>query len=136
MERAASLRRWLRERLHLWQRTGEPLDPEALDACLRELGLPEDEMETARSGGEEDIRRMLARFGIDPEEVPPRFLAALRDAERVCAHCLAVRRCHRFLAAAEPRDSARLFCPNAALFDEIARALGEEGRPAASDPDM
>lgn len=136
MDRGGTFRDWLRERLGRWYRTGEPLDPEALGACLRELGLPEDEVETARRGSEEDIRRMLARFGVDPDEVPPRFLAALRDAERVCAHCLAVRRCHRFLAAAEPRDSARLFCPNAALFDEIARVLGEGGRPAASDSDM
>lgn len=129
MGRTEALRGWLRERLRRWREAGEPLDPEAFGACLRELGVPEDEIATAREGGADDIRRMMARFGIEPQEVPEAFLAALRDAERVCAHCLAVRRCHRFLAAAEPRDAARLFCPNAALFDEIARALRED-RPS------
>ena len=127
MDRAARLRTWLYERLARWREAGEPLDPEAFDACLRELGVPEGEIATARSGSTADIRRMMARFGIDPDEVPEAFLGALRDAERACAHCLAVRRCHRFLEAAEPRDAARLFCPNAALFDEIARRLGDSG---------
>lgn len=118
-----ALRRWLIERLRRWREAGEPLDPEAFGACLRELGVPEDEILTARRGSEADIRRMMARFGLDPARIPLAFLGALRDAERVCGHCLAVRRCHRFLAAEEPRDAARLFCPNAELFDRLAAEL-------------
>ncbi len=118
-----TLRRWFDDRLRRWREAGEPLDPGAFAECLRELGLPEDEIATARRGSEADIRRMMTRFGLDPGIVPAAFLGALRDAERVCAHCLEVRRCHRFFRGEEPRDAARLFCPNAELFDRLAAHL-------------
>lgn len=120
------------ERLRVWR--GRRLDGEeeaAVAASLAELGLSEADLATARAGSEADIRRMMARFGIDPERVPAGFLGALRDAERVCAHCLEVGRCHRHLERPAGRDAARLFCPNAGLFDQIAAALRRE----AGDPD-
>ncbi len=132
-----TLRRWFDDRLRRWREAGEPLDPGAFAECLRELGLPEDEIVTARRGSEADIRRMMARFGLDPDAVPAAFLGALRDAERVCAHCLEVRRCHRFFRGEEPRDAARLFCPNAELFDRLAAHLRDEdaapGAPRRTD---
>lgn len=123
------------ERLRVWR--GRALGPEeeaAVAASLAELGLSDADIATARSGSEEDIRRMMERFGIDPERVPVRFLGALRDAERVCAHCLEVGRCHRYLERPAGRDAARIFCPNAGLFDQIAAELRRErGDPEAGD---
>lgn len=117
---ASSLRSWLQE----WRSNEEAA---AVAQGIAALGLSAAEMASARSGSEEDIQRMLQRFGLDPASVPQAYLAALRDAERVCAHCLVVRRCQRFLAAPEGRDAARLFCPNAALFDQITAAVRDSG---------
>ncbi len=126
---------WFRrivERLRRWQRrhTG-PEEDAAIARSLVELGLSEADIASARAGSEDDIRRMMARFGIDPALVPPQYLAALRDAGRVCAHCLEAGRCHRFFARPEGRDAARLFCPNAGLFDRIAAEIaGRRSDPA------
>lgn len=112
--------RWLRD----WRAWQQSADAAALIARdIAALGLSPAEISSARLGSEDDIGRMLQRFGLDPASLPHAYLAALRDAERVCAHCLAAERCQRFFAAPAGRDAARLFCPNAALFDQIATAL-------------
>ncbi|GBD44410.1 hypothetical protein HRbin40_01899 [bacterium HR40] len=101
-------------------------DPETatadpLAACLAEIGLSASDVATARARSEREHEAMMRRFGIHRRLVPRAFLGALRDAERVCAHCLAVRRCRRFLAHPDaPAVGARAFCPNAALFAQIA----------------
>lgn len=125
---AVRLRRLLR-RLRAWQaKVTRPAEPEAVAGSLAELGLSEADVATARSGSETDMRRMMRRFGIDPARVPPHLLGALRDAERVCAHCLEAGRCRRYLERPQGRDAARLFCPNAGLFDWIAAELARRRR--------
>jgi hypothetical protein len=48
----------------------------------------------------------------------------LRDAERACAQCLNVRRCRRWLAEQGETGAPALFCPNAVVFEQIARRSG------------
>ncbi len=118
MDLTRAFRLWLLRKLE--ERRDEP---EALGEALREAGLGEEDLATAREGSEEDLRRMMARFGLDPDHVPAAFVEALRDAERVCAHCLQVGRCHRYLAAEAPADDPHAFCPNAEFFDQMVAAL-------------
>ncbi len=110
-------------RLSRW-RSGTPTeDPEAVARSLGELGLDPFDMRTAREGSEGDLRRMMLRFGLDPDSLPTGWLASLRDAERACAHCLEVGRCRRFFASDEGPEAARNFCPNAEIFEDMAERL-------------
>jgi len=120
------------EGLRRWQRRhARPGEDAAIARGLAELGPSGADIGAARAGSEDDIRRMMAHFGIDPARVPPPYLAAVRDAERVCGQCLEAGRCHRFFAGPEGCDAARLFCPNAALFDRIAAELAREEQDPA-----
>ncbi len=103
-------------------------DPWALERGLLELGLELRDVATARPSSEEDLGRMMRSCGLSPEEVPPSHLAALRDGERVCAHCRAVRRCRRYLAAGV-RDGPPAFCPNAELFRMLRRIAHDTPPP-------
>jgi hypothetical protein len=51
----------------------------------------------------------------------------LRDAERVCACCETLQRCHAWLAGRRDQDSPRLFCPNAETLDQLAAAERRDG---------
>ncbi len=114
-------------RLSRWRTEAEAEDPTALEQSLRELGLDPLEMATARAGSEQDLRRMMQRFGIDPDALPASWLASLRDAERACAHCLEVGRCRRFFASDDSRKVAHGFCPNAEIFEAMAERLRGSG---------
>jgi hypothetical protein len=72
-----------------------------------------------RVGASDDFQRMARYFGVDLMRVSPRSRAALRDAERVCAHCREVGRCRRWFARGSKTDTPRLFCANTRVFEAI-----------------
>lgn len=105
------------------------LDPATAERIQAETGIGAADIRTARAGSLRDIGRMMRHFGIRPEQVPGRYLRAVRDAERTCARCDEAKRCHRWLdGKTTATDAPRLFCPNASLFDEIT-AAARAGEP-------
>jgi hypothetical protein len=52
---------------------------------------------------------------------------AMRGAERVCACCRTVERCHAWQRDGDGSDCPRPFCPNAELLDEVALAQRRTG---------
>ncbi|MEM7223844.1 MAG: DUF6455 family protein [Pseudomonadota bacterium] len=90
---------------------------------LAEAGVSQAEAQRGKPAGPKHRRRMAAmmgHFGIDPARADPRYWGAIRDAGRVCVNCPTEGRCHRWLNWGRANDAPRVFCPNAALFDEIA----------------
>ena len=67
------------------------------------------------------LTRMLAHFGLDGEQLVRCHWAALREADRACASCANVRKCRHWFDWGRRNNAPRIFCPNAALFDELAR---------------
>ena len=106
-----------------WRRMLINLPDEELDACLSEAGISRAELFSparTKSGYLQRMSRMMRHFKVDRDEVRPRYHGALREAERVCAHCMNVGRCRRWLEWGRSNDAPRVFCPNAELWDEIA----------------
>ena len=76
--------------------------------------------------GNEKHRQMLAlmieHFGVDRDYAARNCWDALRYAEQACIQCTKTKRCRSWFAWGSRNDAPRVFCPNAALLDEIARA--------------
>ena len=123
------LRSWLAER-RLRGKIAD-LSEQKLDRALHDLGLTRSELFTVSKRNPDHRNRMaklLEHFEVNPECALPRYWGALRDAERVCARCRNVKRCRAWLAWGLGKDAPRVFCPNAALFDEISAACGRDNR--------
>ena len=93
------------------------------DRCLREAGITPAEFRSAGKsarGFRGRMTAMMRHFRLDPDAATPRYHGALRDAERVCMNCATVKRCKNWLEWGRRNDAPRVFCPNAALFDEVA----------------
>ena len=106
---------------------------QALDRALRAAGLQRSDLFTAFKGNARHRKRlaaMMLRFQIDRREATAAFWPQLREADSRCADCPRARRCMRLLKWGVRDDAARLFCPNAALFDEIA-LTGRRPAPAS-----
>lgn len=82
---------------------------------------------TALAEARRDLRRMMRRFRIAPNQIPGRFARQLEEAERRCVRCATIGRCQQFLCASA-EDDPHAFCPNAALYDEISAAQLEAER--------
>jgi hypothetical protein len=117
-----------------WRRQApidQPVEPTP-DHMLADAVLGRADPTSAREQVHYDILRMMQRFGIDPEQVPSEYWHALRDAERVCAHCLVVSRCQRWLYGQLSEDAPRSFCPSAALYEKIA--VAQQQARASDEP--
>ncbi len=117
------LRSWMAER-RLRGKIAD-LSEQELDRALCDLGLTRRDLFTISKRNPDYRNRMaklLEHFGVDPGHTLPRYWGALKDAERVCAHCRNVKRCRAWLAWGFGKDAPRVFCPNAELFDEISAA--------------
>jgi hypothetical protein len=130
------LQQWIAGWRETWRRRElREVEPEALERGQREAGRSWVDFRLGRPGARVDFERMLDQFGIDPQRVAPRYLAALRDAERVCGHCWEVGRCRRWLARGPRGDGPWQFCPNAAVLEEIAaREAHRSARRAPQGP--
>lgn len=105
---------------------------EQLERVLADAGMSQGDLAAIFKGRARNrslMAAMMEHFGVRPKEAGLRYWGALRDAERVCAHCSSVRRCRRWLEWGARNDAPRVFCPNAPLFDEIA----ESGRRQADE---
>ena len=123
------LRSWLAER-RLRGKIAD-LSEQKLDRALHDMGLTRPELFTVSKRNPAHRNRMtklLEHFKVDPERALPRYCGALKDAERVCAHCRNVKRCRAWLAWRLGKDAPRVFCPNAELFDEISAACRGDDR--------
>jgi hypothetical protein len=67
------------------------------------------------------LARMLAHFGLDAERLVRGHWATLREADRACARCASVRKCRHWFDWGRRNNAPRIFCPNAPLFDALAR---------------
>ncbi len=117
------LRTWLAER-RLRGEIADLSEPE-LDRALRDLGLTRRDLFTISKRNPDRRNRMarlLEHFEVDPERALPRYWGALKDAESVCARCRNVKKCRVWHDWGLGNDAPRVFCPNAALFDEISAA--------------
>jgi len=76
------------------------------------------------------LARMMARFGVDPDEAAARHWRAMRLADWRCGNCTAVTRCRNWLEGVAPASAARAFCPNAPLLAD----LGGDREPASPVP--
>lgn len=88
------------------------------DRSLADAVLCRADPVSARDQVRRDMLRMMRHFDVD--HVPPQFWDALREAEQVCAQCLAVGRCQRWFHGQPGDDAPRSFCPNAQLYEQIA----------------
>ncbi len=117
------LRSWMAER----QLRGKiaDLSEHELDRALHDLGLTRRDLFTISKRNPDHRNRMaklLEHFKVDSERTLPRYWGALKDAERICARCRNAKRCRAWLSWGLGKDAPRVFCPNAALFDEIFAA--------------
>jgi hypothetical protein len=112
-----------REFAHLEQQ-GE-LERTLADSGIAPSDVPR--LMRAHPGTPEQLRRMMARLGIDRARLPhsKTFADALREMEWRCGECADWRHCRAWLDADAPHDSYRAFCPNAAALDHLRYAKVE-----------
>ncbi len=111
------------------------LSEQELDRALHDLGLTRLDLFTISKRNPDHRNRMaklLEHFEVDPERALPRYWGALKDAERVRAHCRNVKRCRAWLAWGLGKNAPRVFCPNAELFEEISAACRRDDRVSKS----
>ena len=88
----------------------------SLDAVLADAGLVRSQVApliAGCAGSREMLDKMLARLGIDADQLP---VESLRDMTWTCTTCPDKRRCREWLAGTEQTEF-RTFCPNAAELD-------------------
>lgn len=126
-------------------RTAKPLrrrlsrsTDEDLDRALSAARMQRGDLFAPFKGNARHRKRMaamMARFHLDRAAACESSWPELREADGFCADCPNVRRCVRLLKWGLRKDEARLFCPNAALYDRIAIAgQGRQRRDAESGP--
>jgi Family of unknown function (DUF6455) len=108
----------LRRELESLRRRGE------LDRTLIDNGIAPCEVSRLlrmHPGAPEQLPRMMGRLGIDRASLPRNaaVIETLRAMEWSCGECGSWRKCRSWLAASEPRESYRAFCPNAERLDEL-----------------
>ena len=69
-----------------------------------------------------DLARMMRSFGVKPDDLLL-YQDEISEAEYVCALCRQVGRCRAWSAKGCRGDAPRLFCANAAFFEEITPDL-------------
>ena len=104
---------------------------EQVDRALSAAELRRSDLFTVFKGNARHRKRMAAmmsRFRLNRRQASDAFWPELREADSICADCPHVRRCVRLLEWDIGDRTARVFCPNAQLYDRIAIA----GRAADS----
>jgi len=88
----------------------------SLDGVLADVGLVRSQVESLIAGcdgSRELLDQMLARLGIDADQLP---VASLRDMTWTCTTCPDKRQCREWLFSIEETEF-RTFCPNAEQLD-------------------
>jgi hypothetical protein len=115
---------------HLGRPTGAqeaaPPSPAAEEQVVQALGLDPEAVARVRERLDSYLAAMLQRFGLD-QAAQARFPTEMQVAAMCCATCTETGRCRRFLAGLAGAEAPSAFCPNAALFDELAPRREAEG---------
>lgn len=104
----------------------DAIDPETRGLIACEAGLNVADMEdlVARGTGCGALmERMMAGFGLDPDEMRQEHRLLVRDFEILCSRCMKKGRCARELSAGTAVEHAEAFCPNAASFRDLSEGL-------------
>ena len=110
---------------HRLKRGVGQLSDEQLDRLLISTGRTRKDLFSVYRGNATHRRLvalMIRHFSLDIDYVIQNHWDALRQAERTCVRCSNVKRCRNWVVWNLQNDAPRVFCPNAALFDEFADA--------------
>lgn len=94
-----------------------------IDRVLRGMGRTRADLFTAagaRANHRVRMARMMAAHRIDPRRAVLVHWRLLKTADNYCSHCPNPERCRSWLDRDAQDGGARLFCPNARLFADIA----------------
>ncbi len=65
------------------------------------------------------ITAMLVIQGLPPRDFATHHWPELKAADHRCAYCVNIKRCESWLRWGRKNDAPRMFCPNAATFEQI-----------------
>jgi len=65
------------------------------------------------------IAAMLLMQGLSPRDLATDHWPKLKDADHRCAYCVNTKRCESWLRWGRQNDASRMFCLNAATFEQI-----------------
>ncbi len=94
----------------------------SIDEALTAHGLGRADLftpETTFAPHRHRIAAMLVIHGLSPRDIARDHWAELKDADHRCAYCVNTKRCGRWLRWGRQNDAPRMFCPNAATFEQI-----------------
>jgi uncharacterized protein YjiS (DUF1127 family) len=129
--RPARLARWLagfvegwRERAQLRREFARLAQQGELDRTLADSGIAHSDvlrLMHAHPGTPQQLRRMMARLGIDRAALPrsKAVADAIREMEWRCGECSDWRHCRAWLESGASAESYRTFCRNAAELDRL-----------------
>lgn len=93
-----------------------------LTDLLARAGLRRSDLFTGFEGNPRHRGRMgqiMAHFDIDRETACAHHWRKLVYADKICAGCPNVPKCHRWLAWGRKNEAPNVFCPNAGLFTQL-----------------
>jgi uncharacterized protein YjiS (DUF1127 family) len=113
-----------RERARLRSEFARLAQQGELDRTLADSGIaPSDvpRLMHAHPGTPQQLRRMMARLGIDRARFSRSKTVAdvIREMEWRCGECADWRHCRAWLESGAPAETYRAFCPNAAALDHL-----------------
>jgi Family of unknown function (DUF6455) len=113
-----------RERSQLLREFDELRQRGELDRTLSDSGVHRSDVPRlmrAHPRTPQQLAAMMRRLGISRSELPhrPAVAEALRAMEWRCGECTDWRKCLEWLAAREPNETYRAFCPNAETLDRL-----------------
>ncbi len=108
-----------------------------LDRVLISVGRSRGDLFTMFKGNakhRQRLARMIDHYEVNLDHATQNHWSALRRADEACAQCSSAKRCRSWCGWGVKNDAPRIFCPQAELFDEIARhhadLRGTEARDA------
>lgn len=126
----ASWQRLLRNRRSMAELAACP--PSELHRIARDVGLSANDLRAltcSHPGPSELLPKRLQQLGLDPRFIKHARTTAYRDLERICATCMAWRRCTRDLAKGDVQAGMGSYCPNAPSIDVLT--VDRPGSPRA-----
>lgn len=102
-----------------------------IDTALKQAGLTRAQLFGAASATAKHRVRMssmMAALKVDAKEAVAHHWPQLKEADEACRRCAQVGRCQRWLKWGWYNGAQKVFCPNAELFERIAKTQGEPER--------
>lgn len=104
---------------------------EDIDAALKQAGLTRAQLFGAASATAKHrarISSMMAALQVDAKEAVEHHWPQLKEADDACMRCTQAERCRRWLRWGRYNGAQKVFCPNAAFFEQLAKAQGKPER--------